>query len=204
MTELAKCGKIDVMDEEDALREQDLIQERERRLRGLGLRPLWWDFEFEDFEPEVDQPVKDACVAYAEGWPQKRGLILYSQSPGTGKSLLAACILKNVGQGWWANAAELLEAIRRSFNNGQPYIYEHSFDTPLLVIDDLGAHKVSEWTTEMFYTLLNYRIEELLPTIITTNIKDISHLIGGPVASRIFGHSDILTLKGTDYRRRKT
>ena len=189
--------------DDEALRERDLVQERERRLRGLGLRPLWWEFEFEDFEPEVDQPVMQTCREYAECWPQERGLILYSQSPGTGKSLLAACILKRVGRGWWANAAELLEAIRRSFSGTQPYIYEHSFDAPLLVIDDLGAHKVSEWTTEMFYTLLNYRIEELLPTIITTNIRDISHLIGGPVASRVFGHCDVLTLKGGDYRRRK-
>lgn len=42
--------------------------------------------------------------------------------------------------------------------------------TPVLVLDDLGAEKSSDWTMEQLYSLINSRYKNLLPTIITTNL----------------------------------
>ena len=49
---------------------------------------------------------------------------------------------------------------------------------PLLIIDDLGAAKASEWVEEVTYRLINRRYNHMLPTLITTNlaIKDLAGL----------------------------
>ena len=39
----------------------------------------------------------------------------------------------------------------------------------LLIIDDLGKEKVSEWTLEKLYYVINSRYEDCLPIVITTN-----------------------------------
>lgn len=42
--------------------------------------------------------------------------------------------------------------------------------TPVLVLDDLGAEKLSEWVSEQLYSLINSRYKNLMPTIVTTNL----------------------------------
>ncbi|MGW3557690.1 ATP-binding protein [Streptomyces sp. NPDC000963] len=58
---------------------------------------------------------------------------------------------------------------------------------PLLIIDDLGAAKASEWTEEITYRLINRRYNLMLPTLITTNltIRDLRAHVGDRVASRL-------------------
>jgi DNA replication protein DnaC len=188
-------------------REAEEQESTERTYRRMGLRRIWWDIDFECFTSEVDQHILAACREYVAGWPQREGLVLYSQGSGSGKTLLAASILKAVKTGYFINAGELLEAIRLSFNASDIYDtnaktpLKTCYSTPLLVIDDLGAHKISEWVQEIFYLLLNHRVEELTPTIITTNVRNMTDQFGERIASRILGHSKLLTLRGGDYRR---
>lgn len=58
---------------------------------------------------------------------------------------------------------------------------------PLLILDDLGAAKASEWTEEITYRLINRRYNHMLPTLITTNlaIGDLRAHVGDRVASRL-------------------
>ncbi|MFI0721918.1 ATP-binding protein [Streptomyces sp. NPDC021224] len=58
---------------------------------------------------------------------------------------------------------------------------------PLLILDDLGAAKSSEWTEEITYRLVNRRYTHLLPTLITTNLRigDLRTYVGDRVASRL-------------------
>lgn len=42
--------------------------------------------------------------------------------------------------------------------------------TPVLVLDDLGAEKSSEWTAQQLYAIVNSRYKNLLPTVVTTNL----------------------------------
>lgn len=58
---------------------------------------------------------------------------------------------------------------------------------PLLILDDLGAAKASEWTEEMTYRLVNRRYNYCLPTLITTNLRigDLRAYVGDRVASRL-------------------
>lgn len=76
--------------------------------------------------------------------------------------------------------------------------------SPLLVLDDLGAAKASEWTEELTLRLVDHRYEHLLPTIFTTNLApgDIKNALGDRTASRLAEMCERAILTGTDRRRR--
>jgi DNA replication protein DnaC len=74
---------------------------------------------------------------------------------------------------------------------------------PLLLLDDLGAAKTSEWTEETTFRLINYRYEHHLATIVTSNLgpKDLRDGLGERVTSRLREMSRQVALKGEDRRR---
>ncbi|MFE1032493.1 ATP-binding protein [Streptomyces sp. NPDC058807] len=75
--------------------------------------------------------------------------------------------------------------------------------SPLLLLDDLGAAKTSEWTEELTYRLINHRYEHLLPTLITTNLPtaELRTALGDRVASRLAEMTERVILTGPDRRR---
>lgn len=72
----------------------------------------------------------------------------------------------------------------------------------LLVVDDLGAAKGSEWTEEVNYRLINYRYEHRLPTVVTSNIpaKELATNLGERVTSRLREMAKLVALAGDDRR----
>ncbi|MEU9079667.1 ATP-binding protein [Kitasatospora sp. NPDC048538] len=74
----------------------------------------------------------------------------------------------------------------------------------LLVLDDLGAAKASEWTEELTLRLVDHRYEHLLPTIFTINLApgEIKNALGDRTASRLADMCERAILTGTDRRRR--
>lgn len=77
---------------------------------------------------------------------------------------------------------------------------------PLLIIDDLGAAKASEFTEEVTYRLINRRYNHMLPTLITTNmrISDLRSHIGDRVASRLAQMTTRVEFEPVDRRRFRT
>ncbi|MFD7070632.1 ATP-binding protein [Streptomyces sp. NPDC059913] len=75
---------------------------------------------------------------------------------------------------------------------------------PLLILDDLGAAKVSDWTEEVTYRLINRRYNYELPTLITTNlaIRDLRAHLGDRVASRLAQMTTRVEFEQVDRRRR--
>ncbi|MFI2116670.1 ATP-binding protein [Streptomyces rubiginosohelvolus] len=74
---------------------------------------------------------------------------------------------------------------------------------PMLIIDDLGAAKASEWVEEITYRLINRRYNLMLPTLITTNlaIKDLRSYLGDRVASRLAEMTTRVEFEPLDRRR---
>jgi DNA replication protein DnaC len=79
---------------------------------------------------------------------------------------------------------------------------------PLLLLDDLGTEKISEWTEEATYRLLNERYNECRPLIVTSNFptrsdkgEDLSDRLGGRIASRLAQLTTVVVLGGPDLRR---
>ncbi|MFF5718988.1 ATP-binding protein [Streptomyces buecherae] len=76
---------------------------------------------------------------------------------------------------------------------------------PLLIIDDLGAAKSSEWVEEVTYRLINRRYNYELPTLITTNlaIKDLRTYLGDRVTSRLAQMTTRVEFEPVDRRRHR-
>ncbi|TDC75690.1 ATP-binding protein [Streptomyces hainanensis] len=74
---------------------------------------------------------------------------------------------------------------------------------PLLLLDDLGAAKASEWTEEITYRVINHRYAEMLPTLITSNlpVSQLRQAVGDRVASRLAGMTGRAIFTGPDRRR---
>ncbi|MGQ9826036.1 MAG: ATP-binding protein, partial [Desulfotomaculales bacterium] len=74
----------------------------------------------------------------------------------------------------------------------------------LVVLDELGAEKSSEWVTERLYVIINARYNEMLPTIITSNLEmeELEALPGWErIVSRLFEMCHLVKVDGKDYRR---
>ena len=74
----------------------------------------------------------------------------------------------------------------------------------LLVIDDLGAEKPSEWTQERLYSVIDHRYANCLPLIVTSNLppKQVAEQAGERVASRLAEMCEVVLMTGADRRKR--
>ncbi len=77
---------------------------------------------------------------------------------------------------------------------------------PLLILDDLGAAKATEWTEEITYRLINRRYNHMLPTLITTNlvINELRAYLGDRVTSRLKQMTTQVGFEPLDRRRQRT
>ncbi|MGH4028741.1 ATP-binding protein [Actinomycetota bacterium Odt1-20B] len=144
----------------------------------------------------------------APGIAQGRSLLIVGTT-GTGKTHQAygavrSLIIAGVRLRWTATtAADLYATLRpRPGHDGERELTTLA-RCPLLIIDDLGAAKSSEWTEEITERLINRRYNEMLPTLITTNLgmTDLRAHIGDRAASRLAEMTDKVILDGPDRRR---
>lgn len=114
----------------------------------------------------------------------------------------------------WVVVPDFLEDIRRSYDPSGglalSLAFERARTTELLLFDDLGAERVNErnqdWVQEQLYRLLNWRSNQRLATIFTTNLSlaQLEQRLGRAIASRIEGMcgDQIWVLDpGVDFRR---
>lgn len=122
------------------------------------------------------------------------------QAYGTLRHIAAA----GVRSAWRATpAADLYALLRPRHNVDSETEFRKFADARLLLIDDLGAAKTSEWIEEINYRLVNHRYEHELPTLITSNLtpKELALALGERVFSRLSEMCQRIVLKGDDRRR---
>lgn len=93
-------------------------------------------------------------------------------------------------------------------DKGEESAYEFLAETaavPFLIIDDLGAQKMTEYVKQATYYLINEREMHMRQTFITTNfaLGEIGEMIDSRIASRISGMCDVKEISGLDMRGRK-
>lgn len=154
----------------------------------------------------------------AEAFPSvAQGLFLEGQ-PGVGKTHLAVAVLRQVvettgARGLFYDTRDLLRVIRSTYD---PSIRTTELDVlrpvmtaDLLVLDDLGAEKTSEWVEETMNLIVNTRYNERRITIFTSNYPDIPDntdpnalvfRIGERMRSRLHEMCEFLPMDGADYR----
>lgn len=127
---------------------------------------------------------------------------------GTGKShqcwgAVRALAVSGAGCSWlFTTAADLYGALRPRPKVDSEDEFDKFARVGLLVLDDFGAAKTSEWNEEVNYRLINYRYEREMPTLITSNVppKDLPTALGERVASRVAEMAERVVLRGGDRR----
>ena len=167
---------------------------------------------YRDFAADALQRARtlaDSCAAGKTG----RGLLLMGKV-GCGKTHLAAATANRVveqgGEALFLVVPEFLDQLRFSYrreNEGldEAEIISRTYNVPLLILDDLGAHNYSDWVCNKLFTIINRRYNRNLPCVITTNLdlRELEDKIGDRSTSRIVEMcriSNILVPEGQDHR----
>lgn len=140
----------------------------------------------------------------------RRGLYLHG-TVGTGKTHIAYGIYKHLKDDMhlsvrFHNTTELMFDIKRDFDRNQ--YDKQRWDERLtefrgvLILDDIGAERLTDFVAETFYLIINSRYNDMLPTIFTSNlpIGELAERISDRTASRIVEMCDIVRLDGDDRR----
>ncbi len=147
----------------------------------------------------------EASCSMARG--EIKSLLLWG-SAGTGKSHLALAVAwQYLCKGYsvlYYRVGELLDALRKGYERqyeGTVFSYEsimhHASRVKLLVLDDMGAEKSTDWAMEKLDSIVDYRYINNLATIITANTLDISDRILDRMRE-----GKIVLLVGESYRKR--
>jgi DNA replication protein DnaC len=149
--------------------------------------PLHRRMTFPTFDPDSDHDhaVKEAAHKWASaykagGEAPSQGLML-SGSTGRGKTHLGIATLQAVASPdvrvEICAVPTFLARIRARFSNsvhGDPEeILERCQKADVLLIDDLGAERETEWAAETLFLLTDYRVNYELPTLVTTNLSPV-------------------------------
>lgn len=197
-----------------------LIQEEiDDMYQAAGLAGPLREQTFERFDltvyPQADRDymrkVRDYCQQYAgevAAGRQKESLFLMG-GVGLGKTFLSSAIAnvsvaakRSVVYFTFAQFIEFARTARLDDDNDYRQSIQRLLDADLIVLDDLGSEKASEYVVQELFNLINHRMNRSLPMVISTNLhpSEIQDVFGARIASRLLNGFDSMMLKGEDVR----
>lgn len=185
-----------------------------------NIPPKFRDRTLEGYVASTTTTAKALAAAKRFGEGEILHLVL-SGSVGAGKTHLAAGAAKARAaredtnsslKPWerdpeWQNVAALVVGLRDDMHKRKDRKWSYRVeelreDRGVLVLDDLGQEKMSDWTAETLYDLINHRYEHNCPTIITTNLAGVAMAASPywPVISRLAEDGELVRIEAPDYR----
>jgi DNA replication protein DnaC len=190
-------------------------------------------------EYQVDFPGADISLAKARlaaatmvlEYPLQKAGLMFVGSVGIGKTHLAGAVLRELivnkgASGLFYSYADLLTEIRNSYtDNGtlkyfkdedgnrwetESQILNHVINVDVLLLDELGKVKASEWVLDKVREIIGGRYDKKGTTLITTNFPldprhsseiPLQEKIGADMVSRLREMCHLVLMEGTDYRR---
>jgi DNA replication protein DnaC len=173
----------------------------------------------------------ERAMSYCAGYPflgTDEGLgLLFTGDNGVGKTHLAVAVLRELVEGKGARGQfwdfhELLREIRASYDpetaTTELQVLEPVVEADVLLLDDLGAWKMTDWMNDTLFYILNSRYMARRPTILTTNYQDadreavlaadplrrkefLVERIGQRLRSRLMEMCLVVPIVGPDWRR---
>lgn len=171
---LCEC-EVKARQELDEKMQREEAQRQLYQRKSVGLRERrFWEWKFEN-DNGSNQKILIARQ-YVENWTDMKrknvGLLLMGPV-GTGKSFFAGCIanalLEQGERVMMTNFSRILNEMT-SYQANKNQIIQNLVDYPLLIIDDLGIERNSEFALEQVYNVIDSRYCKMLPLIVTTNL----------------------------------
>jgi len=136
--------------------------------------------------------IQHMLMRYCRDFPnsEPRGLVFIGE-PGCGKTHLAVAVLQrlieNGFEGLFMDYQNLLERIRASYDSlsgeSPREAYSAALEAEVLLLDDLGAHRVTDWVEDTITSIFTHRCNQRKATIVTTNLPDPD--MGGTLIERL-------------------
>lgn len=144
------------------------------------------------------------------------GLYIWGKSTGSGKTSWACKIMSHYfrkiafdtgleNEGLYIFLPTFLEDLRDNYDNKDPdfeQVLSMVKGCKLLIIDDIGAERVTEWVRERMVSVINTRVSNNLSTIYTSNLspEELKAELGDRISSRVLGSSQVVEITGGDRR----
>lgn len=161
---------------------------------------------FDNFQADRQPEGYEAARLFAD---DPFGCLTLHGTFGTGKThLLSAVCNKSLYNAkpcysLFTTAPMLFGAIQERIGHNEDYfpIIDRAIQTPLLVIDDVDKAKWTEFREEIYFSIVDRRVQAGRPIAISTNrLSDLADFVGGAVCSRLkIGQIDV-EMAGADYR----
>lgn len=206
-----------------------------RNFEAARIPERYRDCSLENFTTNTggQNPSFDRALIEARGfvrshsWTMDGDGLLITGRVGVGKTHLAVGILQALitqgVKGLFVHGGDLLKQVQNSYNRSvettEQEILKPIFAAQVLVLDELGAARRTDWVSEMIEHILNTRYNDCKATIITTNFQNappaattlggaalaagtetLGDRIGEPMRSRLQEMCVLIEMEGQDYR----
>lgn len=175
---MCRCREEQVKREEEERRRREEM-ERSKKLRSNSLMDgKFWESTFDSFKvTEKNIQTLKWCKRYATGFDEmiaKNQGLLFTGDVGTGKTYAAACIanylLDRCVPVVMTSFVKILEQAQNFRGDEEERYIRRMNSAKLLIIDDLGAERSTDFALEKVYNIVDSRYRAGLPMILTTNL----------------------------------
>ncbi|HEX8246685.1 MAG TPA: ATP-binding protein [Pyrinomonadaceae bacterium] len=193
---------------------------QEKHLERTNIPKRYFDCHFQSYK--VTHPSQERAYKFASrlaiDYPAVDRGLLFMGTVGVGKTHLAVSILKALNERGFTclfyEFGSLLKGIQDSYNpstqTSELKVLSPVFDAEILVLDEIGASKPTEWVRDTMAHIINTRYNDKKLTIFTTNYMDdrkaekdetLEDRIGVRLRSRLYEMCRTVKIEGQDFRR---
>jgi DNA replication protein DnaC len=180
---ICKCEKAQNEIEDQANKNRESQIRLENLFKNSLMDSAFYEKTFENWDSaKGSERLYKIGTKYVEKFKELKssalGLLIHGE-PGNGKTYLSCCIanrlLKNYTPVICVSINGLLSRIKETYSKwgdeAEADVINGLGKADLLIIDDLGTEKITEWSGPMIYNIIDSRYRSKLPLIVTTNIQ---------------------------------